>query len=549
MWLAARNAVLAIACALTGCAGVADWADEGVRSTAESPALKRSTRSGKDWPMAAHDPSGSGHNVKEKKLKRSNVAGLEVKWVFDAADVGAPVAPIHANPVVADGRTYVGSYGGTFYAIGEDGELTWSFATAAPPAELAPFVGPNAPIVAGAVLPEKEDAVVFGDGGGILYKLDRNTGEVVWQTDLDDHGLGGLWGNSVMIVKNTIYVGIASFEPLAPLIPGYVCCSHRGAVAAVDLATGATKWRYEVIAPGDQGPFPQSLIDELGSVEVYGPSGGDVWSQPTYDKASNTLYVSTGQLFSRSPDGDGPETFDAIIALDAETGEEKWVTNLSTNLDVFRFDIPFHDPVTGEYFDKDMADHPKIYTLANGRKVVGAGQKSGEFHVLDADTGEVIASTAHIEMITGEGGFQSGGAMDGETIFLHGSTTPSVDGAPFDGVVMGVNRRGTKTRWELRIPGSALYGSLAVANGVLFFQSPFEEALDAPGNPATWALYAVHTGTGEVLDRITFAGRALNGPAVSRGRVYAGFGGAFAFGPATTTPDGGVVCLGLPGDD
>jgi hypothetical protein len=50
-----------------------------------------------------------------------------------------------------------------------------------------------------------------------------------------------------------------------------------------------------------------------------------------------------------------------------------------------------------------------------------------------------------------------------------------------------------------------------------------------------------------VLNRITFPDqRALNGPAVSRGRVYAGFGGTFAFGPATPTTGGGVVCLGLP---
>jgi hypothetical protein len=190
-------------------------------------------------------------------------------------------------------------------------------------------------------------------------------------------------------------------------LPDRVCCTHRGAVVALDLRTGATKWRYDVIDEAEQGPFPQALIDELASVETFGPSGGDVWSAPTYDAHSKTVFVSTGQLFSRAPDGSGPEGHDAVIALDARTGAQKWVRNLSTNIDVFRFDIPFFDPVSGEYFDKDMSDHPKVYKL-QGRTVVGAGQKSGEYHVLDAATGSVVTTTQHIDMIIGEGGFHSG---------------------------------------------------------------------------------------------------------------------------------------------
>ena len=53
-----------------------------------------------------------------------------------------------------------------------------------------------------------------------------------------------------------------------------------------------------------------------------------------------------------------------------------------------------------------------------------------------------------------------------------------------------------------------------------------------------------------MLARVPFENRrAINGPAVAGGRVYAAFGGAFAFGLATPSPEGGVVCLGLPGDE
>jgi polyvinyl alcohol dehydrogenase (cytochrome) len=499
------------------------------------------------WRMTAFDPSGSGNNTHEHTLGRGNVQDLQVQWTFDAQAAGEPVAPIHATPVVADGNTYVGSYGGRFYAIDEHGQLRWTFDTYAPGPLFSLFFGGRAPIVAGAVLPEREASVVFGDTDGRIYKLDRATGELRWTIDLDAHDLGGIWGNSLMVLGDTLFVGIASFEPLAPLFPTRTCCTHRGAVVAVDLTTGTVKWRYEAIDPSTQGPLPQALIDQLGGFESYGPSGGDVWSQPTYDRPSNTLYFGTGQLFSRAADGSGPPTHDAIIALDASTGQMKWVRHLSNNVDVFRFDIPYHDVASGNYYDKDVADQPKIYRLANGRKVVGAGQKNGVFHVLDAQTGAVVSSTQYIDMITGEGGFQSGGAVNEDAVFAHGMTSSTTAGAPYDGILMALEHDGKHEKWELTLPASPLMGGLAIANGVLYFQSPFEEGLASADNPQTWALYAVDTDSGKVLKRVTFPNaRSLNGPVVSDGRVYAAFGDAFSFGLASPSQAGGVVCLGLP---
>jgi polyvinyl alcohol dehydrogenase (cytochrome) len=262
----------------------------------------------RDWRMTGYDETGSGNNEKEIKLKRNNVGQLEVKWTFDAASAGEPVAPVHAHPVVADGKTYVGSYGGTFYAIGEHGELLWKFDTYAPGPLFSLFFGNRAPVVAGAVLPDQESTVVFGDTDGRIYKLDRATGALLWTVDLDDSDLGGIWGNSLTVTRDTVYVGVSSFETLAPYFPGRTCCSHRGAMVALDLATGSTRWRYDVIKQSEQGPFPPALVAQLGGLETYGPSGGDVWTQPTLDEKANTLYFGTGQLFSRSADGSGPPT-------------------------------------------------------------------------------------------------------------------------------------------------------------------------------------------------------------------------------------------------
>src|SRR4029079_17263914 len=60
-------------------------------------------------------------------------------------------------------------------------------------------------------------------------------------------------------------------------------------------------------------------------------------------------------------------------------------------------------------------------------------------------------TTRQAEMITGEGGFESGGALDHDSAFEHGSTTPSDPAAPFDGVVTALSRIGTNKKWEVRM--------------------------------------------------------------------------------------------------
>jgi polyvinyl alcohol dehydrogenase (cytochrome) len=534
----------------TACSGGAS--DAGIASVRQAARQAELDVRPGDWPVSTHDAAGSAYSAEEDTLTAANVSRLGIAWVFDAAAAGGPVAAIHATPVVASGRTYVGSSAGTFYAIGKDGSLVWSFVTGPSHPELAAFLPGPAPIFAAAALPETESTVVFGDASGTVYKLDRATGREVWRTSVDQHPFGGIWG-AVLVVGDTVYVPLASFETLAPFSPGYTCCSHRGGVAALSLATGTEKWRYETISPSAQGALPPALVSTLGGVETFGPSGGDVWTQPTFDAATNTLFVGTGQLFSRAADGTGPRTYDAVVALDAASGGVRWVTQFSSSLDVYRFDTPNPDPVTGVFSDRDVSGSPKVYTLREGnrrRKVVGVGQKNGEVHVLDAVTGEVVRTTPLLTQVAPEGGFQTGGAVAGGTLFEHGITTPAASGVPYDGEVLGLSLDGGTVKWKVSRPGSPLFGGLSVAGGVVYFQSPFEESAATPGSPETWALYAVDAGSGAVLRRIPFANeRAMNGPVVARGRVYAGFGSIVAHGITTANANGGVVCFGLPGEE
>jgi polyvinyl alcohol dehydrogenase (cytochrome) len=537
-------AVWSFACVLVSCSNE----QERQPSAAVANEKLRRYPASDSWPMSAYDVAGTGNNRAEHRLRRDNVADLEVKWRFDSESGGSPVAPIHATPVVANGTTFVGSIAGAFYAIGPEGKLLWAVQTPASDPLIVPLVGERTPIYGAAALPPDEDTVVFADSAGNVSKLERATGEYIWAVDVSSHPLGGMWGNALALAGDLVLVGLSSFEDGASFVdPAYRCCNHRGGVVALDLTTGEERWRYEAIPESSQGALPDDLIAQLGGFEKFGPSGADVWSQPTYDADSKTVYISTGQLFSRAADGGGPTTFDAIIALDAANGKTRWVHQFSASVDVWRFDIMNPD-ANGGWLDRDMSDSPRIYRLASGRKVVAAGQKSGELHVVDAATGELVRSASFVAQVTSEGGLQSGGAYAGGLVFQHGLDTSSVTGAPYDGVVLGIARDACEERWRIRLPASPLLAGLAVANGVLYFQSPFEESIEAPAMPAKWALYAVNTETGEVLNRVALVGRALNGPAVSRGRVYAAFGNGIAHGITTTDDEGGVVCLGLPDD-
>ena len=87
------------------------------------------------------------------------------------------------------------------------------------------------------------------------------------------------------------------------------------------------------------------------------------------------------------------------------------------------------------------------------------------------------------------------------------------------GTVFALSRDGVRERWRFTVPFSPLAGGLALANRMLFFQSPTEESPPLGASPR-WAFYALDADTGQLLKRIEFEGRALTSPAVSRGRIY-----------------------------
>jgi outer membrane protein assembly factor BamB len=455
-----------------------------------------------DWPMYNHDVSGSRFNDAETTLGVSNVGDAQVLWNF-----AIPDASVSGTPVVAGGVVYAGDSSGRVWAVSaSDGRLVWR-------TELAGESISASALVTGNIV------VIGGLNGANLYGLNRLTGKIKWTTRLGSDSLSAIFGSPTKI-RNYVAVGVASNEETATMDPTYECCKTRGSLALVDPKDGTIVWQTYTLPPA--GPYS----GEGGTVS--GPSGASIWSTPTFDDQLNLIYATTGNNFSE-PTSD---TSDAIIAFDAKTGRIVW-SNQRTHDDLWNFQFPPSE----DHPDFDFGDSAQVYTLSNGRKVVGAGQKSGFYHVLDAATGEEVIPP--VQPVPGGilGGLFADTAVANGVIFANG-----IEWNPFDpysmpfGHLVALSADTSEEEWHFYTPFSPNLSGVAVANGVVYFQSLLDENL-----------YALDATSGVPL-LVLPIGPSLSGPAVSNGRVYVGTGDV-VFRPAVGAPaalPGGIVAIGLP---
>jgi polyvinyl alcohol dehydrogenase (cytochrome) len=445
---------------------------------AASPAFAR-------WAMYNADPAGTRTQPRERRLTRVSAGGLHVDWTFDTA--GA----VTATPIVNGSRLYAGDQSGAFHALrSTDGTLLWSTTL-------------QGAVTASALATNRN--IVVGDLAGYVYGLDRRTGAIAWQIHPNPHPLAQVYSSPTKVGRYAA-IGFASSESFATADPDYPCCTARGSVVLFDPKDGRVVWQTYVITDADFAT---------------GGSGASVWSTPTYDKKLGLIYVGTGQNFTAPATG----TSDAIVALDAKTGAIRWVNQRLPN-DVWNLRFP-QGP---EHPDLDIGDSVQIYTLPNGKKVVGAGQKTGFYHVLDAATGAEVAVEQFVPASTNGGLFADSAVANG--VVYANSALWNMPGPPTSGALVAFSGDASQELWRVEIAGTANISGVAVANGVVYFAS-------INGN-----LYALDAGTGAQLAAVSI-GASASGPSIDRGRVFAGTGNPFAL-IFTGTPDPGTIVSLLP---
>jgi alcohol dehydrogenase (cytochrome c) len=348
-----------------------------------------------------------------------------------------------------------------------------------------------------------------------LVALDRKTGKVLWESEIDDYKKGYSGTVAPLVVKDKVLVGTAGAE-----------FGIRGFVDAYDAETGKRVWRfYTVPGNGEAGS------ETWGKANSNMRGGGSTWITGTYDPELNLVYWGTGNP-GPDMDGDvrpGDNLYTAsIVALDADTGKLKW-----------HFQMTPHDT-----HDWDAISDPVLVDVTVGGKKTKAviqANRNGHFYALDRATGKFLVGKAYTKVSWTDGlgpdgkphlipnqeptvegvkacpgiggghnwtatsyspqtGFYYFGSTDGchtyyktEYEYIEGewyqlSGADQVPGEPMSGSVIALDPNTGQIRWRRELIRNPSGGVLTTAGGLVFAGDFFGNivAMDARTGKVLW---------------------------------------------------------------
>jgi alcohol dehydrogenase (cytochrome c) len=297
------------------------------------------------------------------QINRENVKALRPAWIYQPNRLGE--APIESSAVVVGGILYITEPPSTVTALDARlGTKIWSWTPRLP--EKLFTIGVHRSNRGVAVL---GDTVYVGTLDAHLVALDAATGEVRWNTHVDDNGHGYALTGAPRVLNGKVIVGISGGD-----------VDIRGYIDAYDAKTGKRLWRtFTIPAPGEPG-------SETWGKDMNGLGGGGTWGSGSFDPDLNLIYWGTG---NPAPDyngslrpGDNLYT-DCVLALDADTGKMKW-----------HFQFTPHDT-----HDWDSIQVPVLFDATvdgKPRKLLALANRNGFYYVLDRVTGAFVAGTPFV---------------------------------------------------------------------------------------------------------------------------------------------------------
>ena len=424
-------------------------------------------------------------------VNASNVDRLVPQWIYQIGTDGGRRG-IQTTPLVYDGLMFLTGPSNTSYAVDLlTGRGIWRQSSRVPRGVMSCCGEPNRGFAA---LGDKLFKVSFE---ATLLALDSKTGDVLWETVIDDFQKGYSATVAPLIVKNMVVVGIAGAE-----------FGTRDFIDAYDATTGKRIWRFWTIpGPGEPGH------ETWGAGDAWKRGGGSSWITGTYDPELNLIYWGTG---NPGPDMDGTVRPGdnlytcAVVALDADTGEIKW-----------HFQFTPHD-----VHDWDAISDPVLMDIVvEGRQVKALVQanRNGFFYVLDRTNGKFLLAKPYTE-VTWADGIDS----DGRPILIPGMD-PTEDGTLVcPGMGGGHNWHATAYS-----PQTGLYYAPTTDGCQIYYMTEqgyveggwyqASTARSVPSNPARGAVVALEPATGETAWRYEMISRPTSGLlATAGGLVFSG---------------------------
>ena len=332
-------------------------------------------------------------------LSAADVPRLKLKWAFQY-----PGAKNGQATVIGE-RLYVTSMAGAVYALNaKTGCVYWRHAAAAATRTSVTVV--DLPPGAGA-----RHALFYSDWTKSAVALDADTGRQLWKTVIDDQPAEQMTG-SITYWKGKLFVPISSGNEAFAQSPAWECCRFRGALVAMDATTGKVLWKRYT---DDTVPHPYRT--NSAGKQMWGPSGGSIWTTPTIDPVRGLIYVATSNSYTDVP----YPLADSVLAIDIGTGKIRWHYRVTAHDDYIDgcwregaarpANCPSH---VGP--DASIGASPILYHLKNGSDVVVTGSKSGIVVALDPATGAKVWDR-QVGQGSELGGVEFGTAADPEHIY------------------------------------------------------------------------------------------------------------------------------------
>jgi polyvinyl alcohol dehydrogenase (cytochrome) len=425
------------------------------------------------WRKYCSDLTNSGVAESGGAISPETAGLLHLLW-------SRPLAgPIASSPTVVDDVLYIGDWSGYEYAFDSGSgnmraaaDLGTTFSAACVPDVIGVTSAAN---ISG-------DTVYVAGGDDSFYALDAQTLEVKWKRSLGDNSIkGGYYGwCSPAVVEERVLQGVAS-NCDNPFVPGRL--------VSLDAATG-------------------EKTDEAFFIEPVGTDrrilGAGVWTSPAIDLESRDIFVTIG---SSDDDEAGLTNSIARLSLDTLKIEEGWKVRTTIT-------------------DADWGSSPTLFTDLRGRRLVGAGQKDGQYYAFlrdDVSDGPIWRTPLALGgpcPTCGEG-ILSTAAFDGRRLYV-GSGQPF--GLNDHGAISALDPTDGSVIWQLPVDG-AVIAPISYTNGVVFATA---------GRHA----YALNAENGEVLWRATTPANCVGGIAITDEGIFFGdlSGQLYAYAVAPPAP-------------
>jgi polyvinyl alcohol dehydrogenase (cytochrome) len=263
-------------------------------------------REASDWPMIGRDPANSRSQPDERRIRPDTVHRLALKWA------ATTTGDVSATPAVVDGAVYFGDFGGTLWKLdAETGHVIWSHLVSdytGIPGDIAR----TSPSLAG-------NTLVVGDlRHPDMLGIDARTGALRWRTQVHPDAKGIMTGSPVL-AGDTIITGVSASGAAGPT------ATFRGAIVALEAQTGRILWRS------------YSLPDNGGVPGGY--AGATMFSPPAVDRRAGLVYGTFGQPYTEpavvtachtahggfDESCEQPGSFmKSVVAFDIRTGAPRW---------------------------------------------------------------------------------------------------------------------------------------------------------------------------------------------------------------------------------